>query len=223
MSVVAALLAGGAIGVRHAFEADHVAAVATLVEEESDLVRSGFVGTSWGIGHSLPVATLGLAFFLLGIRLPEAVTGAFEAVVGFVLVALAIRLLLAAAGIRLREHAHDSETRHTHPHLSLGPFSLGSAHSHLDERSFAVGILHGVAGSGGLVVLLVAAAPSLTSAMAFLGAFSLLSIVTMGAVSLAWSRALGTAWTDLFEVVAGLVGLVVGVLLVADQLGPIRP
>ena len=217
MSVVAALLAGGAIGVRHAFEADHVTAVASLVDEEAGAVRSGFVGTSWGVGHSLPVVALGLAFFLLGIRLPDAVTAAFEAVVGVVLVALGARLLLATTGIKLRQHTHDSETPHAH--LGVGPVSLGSAHSHVDGRSFAVGALHGVAGSGGLVVLLVAAAPTLASAVAFLGAFSLLSILTMGAVSLAWSRALGTAWTTVLELGAGLVGLVVGALLVVEQVG----
>lgn len=223
MSVVAALLAGGAIGVRHAFEADHVAAVATLVDEESDAVRSGFVGTSWGVGHSLPVVALGLAFFLLGIRLPDSVTTAFEAVVGVVLIALGARLLLAAAGVRLRQHAHphDSEESHTHSHLGVGPLSLGSAHSHVDGRSFAVGALHGIAGSGGLVVLLVTAAPTLASAVAFLAAFSLLSILTMGAVSLAWSRALGTAWTTWFEVGSGLVGVAVGIVLLLEQLGPV--
>ena len=235
MSIAAALLAGGAIGVRHAFEADHVAAVATLVEDESNTLRSGFVGTSWGVGHSLPVVALGLAFFLLGIRLPESVTMAFEAVVGIVLIALGVRLLLAAAGVSLRQHvhahthadshthAHDPGETHTHSHLGIGPLSLGSAHSHVDGRSFAVGALHGVAGSGGLVVLLVAAAPTLASAVAFLGAFSLLSILTMGAVSLAWSRALGTTWTTWFEVGSGLVGVAVGALLVVEQLGPVLP
>ena len=221
MSVVAALLAGGAIGVRHAFEADHVAAIATLVDEEAGTVHSGFVGTSWGVGHSLPVVALGLAFFLLGIRLPHSVTTAFEAVVGAVLIALGARLLLAAAGIQLRKHAHGSKGTHTHSHLGIGPLSLGSAHSHVDGRSFAVGALHGVAGSGGLVVLLVAAAPTLASAVAFLAAFSLFSIVTMGAVSLAWRQALGTAWTKWLEVGSGLVGLTVGAMLLVEQFGSI--
>jgi high-affinity nickel permease len=69
---VSSLLAGGAIGVTHALELDHLAAVATLVEEDTD--RQGLVGASWGVGHTIPIAAIGLAFVLLGLQLPETVT-----------------------------------------------------------------------------------------------------------------------------------------------------
>lgn len=213
MSLFAALFAGGLVGVRHAFEADHLAAIATLVEDDAP-TRPGVVGASWGIGHSLPVALIGLTFFLLGIRLPESVTVLFEALVGAILVFLGVRLVLDVVGpVELRRHAHDS----LHHHLDLGRFSLGSTHAHIHGGSFAVGAIHGIAGSGVLVVLLVAASPTFEAALAFLAAFSLLSVVTMGTVSFAWDRALGTGVTRVLRIGAGVGGALIGLSLIAAQ------
>jgi hypothetical protein len=271
MSLVAALLAGGLLGVRHAVETDHVAAVAALVDRGDD--RPGLVGASWGVGHSLPVAAAGLAFLLLGVRFPDAVFVAVEAVVGLVLVALGGRLLVGEV-VRLR-HAHDGTD--DHGHLGVGSLLVGLTHSHrsphahshahgagdgddseeahvhahthahgdghthpglpgrepadrarddpapaerpFDRGGFAVGALHGLAGSGALVVALVATAPSVDSALAFLGGFSVCSIVTMAVVSAVWGRALDTRGRRLLVTVAGVVGLAVGLTLLAEVAG----
>ncbi|WP_380675750.1 high-affinity nickel-transporter protein [Salinigranum sp. GCM10025319] len=285
MSLVTALIAGGLLGIRHAVETDHVAAVAALVDREDD--RPGLVGASWGVGHSIPVAAVGLAFLLLGIQFPEVVFVAVEAVVGLLLVALGARLLVGEV-VRLRhshdgtadhdhlgvgstlvglthshrsthdhdhvhgeaddghEHAHahthghdrghgedegSEDGGHTHPWLLGGVESDGHAHdqegSHdhdrlhasLDRGGFAVGAVHGLAGSGALVVALVATAPSLDNALAFLGGFSTLSVATMAVVSAVWGRALDTRGRRLLSVVAGVVGVVVGVGLLAEVAG----
>jgi hypothetical protein len=212
---------------RHAVETDHVAAVAALVDREDG--RPGLVGASWGVGHSLPVATVGLAFLLLGIRLPTVLVSAVEAVVGLLLVVLGVRLLVGEFA-RLR-HGHADAA---HDHISLGPLLVGLTHSHrtartrdrdddgsvapssLDHGGFAVGAVHGLAGSGALVVALVAAAPSVGGALAFLGGFSVLSVVTMAVVSALWGRALDTRGRRLLVPAAGVVGVVVGLLLLAD-------
>jgi hypothetical protein len=212
MSLTTALLAGGVIGVRHALEADHLAAVATLVEDEQRDLRSGIVGVSWGIGHSVPIIALGLAFVVLGIEFPETVTKLFEIVVGIVLVFLGARMLAGVLGIET--HTHDDRP---HSHVRVGPIRLGTTHQHVDGDSLLVGVIHGFAGSGALVVAMVAAAPALDTALAFLGAFSLLSIVTMGVVSAAWSRTLDTGFTRYLKGTAAVLGIGVGLLLLMEQ------
>ncbi|MDX1747864.1 MAG: hypothetical protein R3324_18170, partial [Halobacteriales archaeon] len=105
-----------------------------------------------------------------------------------------------------------------HRHLHLGGLSLGSTHSHVDDTSFFVGVLHGLAGSGFLVIALVSAAPSVFSAVAFLVAFSTLSILTMGAVSYLWGRSLEWGVTTALQALAGVMGVGVGGLLIATNL-----
>jgi hypothetical protein len=270
MSLVTALVAGGLLGIRHAVETDHVAAVAALVDREDD--RPGLVGASWGVGHSLPVAAVGLAFLLLGIRFPDVVFTAVEAVVGVVLVALGVRLLVGEV-VRLR---HTHEGTDDHGHLGVGSVLVGLTHSHrsthdhehthatddahaddahththghhhgdghvhpglpgrgpavdasddqtpaeqaFDRGGFAVGAIHGLAGSGALVVALVATASSVDNALAFLGGFSVCSVATMAAVSAIWGRALDTRGRRLLVTVAGVVGVVVGAGLLAEVAG----
>lgn len=218
MSLVAALAAGGVVGVRHALETDHLAAVATLVEGNRE-TNDGYVGASWGIGHSVPIVALGLLFVALGVRLPSAAARFFEVVVGVVLVALGVRMLVGVLGsATVERHDHGDGG---HAHLQLGTLSLGDGHVHLDGDSFAVGLGHGFAGSGALVVGLVTTAPTVDAALAFLLAFGLLSTLTMGAVALVWGRALEIGLTEYLKAVAALAGIGVGLLLIGQTAGTI--
>lgn len=218
MSVVTALVAGGVVGVRHALEADHLAAVATLVDDEAT-ERSGLVGASWGVGHSIPIAALGVVFLVLGVRFPDAVTALFEVLVGVVLVGLGVRMLSDAVGVD-DGHAHDHGGGF-HRHFRLGNVSVGAlrARPHIHGDGFLVGVLHGFAGSGALVVLLVSTAPTLDAALAFLASFSVLSVATMGTVSALWGRTLGTGLTVYLKVGAALLGVAVGLRLVVESVG----
>ncbi|KTG27250.1 sulfite exporter TauE/SafE family protein [Haloferax profundi] len=216
MALASALVAGGVIGIRHALEADHLAAVATMVEDDG---RPSIVGASWGVGHSIPIVVVGLLFVALGVRLPESVTHFFEVTVGAILVVLGTRMLLRAAGVSLptlRNHDHGAQT---HRHLSLGSVALGTKHTHVHDESFAVGVLHGFAGSGALVIAMVSAAPGMGQAVAFLTAFSLLTVATMATVSTLWGRSMDVGGTRLLRATAGVVGVVVGGLLVVEQVG----
>ena len=260
MSLAAALVAGGLIGIRHAFEPDHLAAIATLVDADDEIGHPGRVGASWGVGHSLPILLIGLLFVLVGIRLPDGITALFEVAVGVVLVYLGARMLYEAAEPAVvrhvhgaeapagsdrhhhhdRDHGHDhahgprssasherrsedpgraeNDHDHVHCHFQIGGLSLGRTHGHIDDASFLVGILHGLAGSGALVIALVSTAPSVHSAVAFLAAFSVLSILTMGGVSYLWGRSLERGFADALEALAGVMGIGVGLLLIADHL-----
>ena len=213
MSVVAALAAGAAIGVRHSFEPDHVAAVATLVDDDST-DRAGLVGTSWGIGHSIPIALVALAFLLAGRRLPEVVTTLFEVLAGAILVYLGARMLYRL--VEVTEHTHDG---HTHAHVGLGSLSLGATHSHRADESFLVGLVHGLAGSGAFVVVLVTTAPTLGTGLVLLAAFCLASIATMGALTLLWGRVLDTGARKFLQAGAALASLAIGSALILGEVG----
>jgi hypothetical protein len=215
MSLVAAAVAGGALGARHALETDHLAAIVTLVDGEGGSSRPSLVGASWGVGHTLPIAALGLSFLLLGIRLPSSITALFEGVVGLVLVYLGARMLAGVLGYR--EHDHGAHPLHAH--LQVGDLSLGRGHAHLHGDSLLVGALHGVAGSGALVVALVAAAPDLSTGVSFLGAFGAGSVLTMAAVSAVWERTLDTGARRTLRGVAGVAGVGVGCLLLVEVAG----
>lgn len=212
MSLIAAATVGGAIGVTHALEADHLAAMATLVDEK----RAGHVGASWGIGHTAPIFLLGMLFVALDVTLPGSVTAAFEVVVGAALIYYGVRLTADAAGIVTRErHSHGGDH---HGHLRVGGISLGLTHGHLDDESAFVGILHGFAGSGGLVVAMAATANGVDAALAFLLAFGLLTTLTMTVVAVVWGRTLGTGLTRVLKGAGGVVGGAVGAALMADVL-----
>jgi hypothetical protein len=225
-----ALLVGGAFGVRHAFEADHVAAVATLVEAED---RPASTGAAWGVGHSIPILLLGALFLALDLRVPATVAAGFEAVVAVVLVVLGIRAVAGreAFGLSVLRHVNrdghergggdgqgdEHEHGDDHRHLAVLGREVGLTHSHANGASFAVGVLHGLAGSGGVVVALVAAAPTAADGAGFLLGFAVATVLAMGLAAWGWSRAVGRAGT--FRVLAGIASIGVGLLLFAEVVG----
>lgn len=219
MSIVSAVLTGGVLGIRHALEADHIAAVMTLVDDDQPAIRSAGVGTSWGLGHSLPIIGLGLGLLFLGIQLPAVFTRWFEALAGLVLIYLGCRVLFEVCALGTERHTHGDRTTHTH--LRIGDAALGVSHLHLDRASFLVGILHGIAGTGALVIVLVSAAPGVDTAIAFLAAFTFVSILTMGVVSVLWQRSLATGNAKYLKLGAGAVGVGVGALLLVQQVKPV--
>lgn len=212
MSVTTALVAGTLIGIRHSFEADHIAAVAALIDDKG-IDRAGLIGIMWGIGHGLLIAALGALFLVAGTQFPDWVPSMFEIFAGIVLILLGARLLYS--NVDIVSHAHEGEA---HAHVHVGSFSLGFGHTHRRGESFAVGIIHGMAGSGGLIVLLVATAPTIGAGLSFLGAFTFISILTMGMVAFLWARILTNTQTRILQLVAGVASISVGALLLANEL-----
>lgn len=210
-----AVLVGGAFGARHAFEADHLAAVATLVDDDP---QPASTGAAWGVGHSVPIVCLGGLFLLLDIQLAPAVETAFEAVVAAMLVGLGLNVLTGrkAVGIAILDLIPTSRERDVsgHWHLPISGREIGLTHSHSGDASFAVGIGHGLAGSGGVMIALAAAAPTLTEGAGFLLGFSLASVGSMGAASWGWSRGVGRIGR--LRLAAGCVSIAVGTLLFAE-------
>lgn len=214
MSIAAAVAAGGALGVRHALESDHVAAVATLAREGR--VRRGAAGAWWGLGHGVPVALLGTAVLLAGVRVPEGLTTAAEGVAGVLLVVLGAWTLLDVVRPELRLHDHGGTP---HRHLALGDQLLGLGHRHVDAGSFAVGVFHGLAGSGVVVVALVASAPTRAAGLAFLGTFALATVAAMAAIAWGWQRLEGTRLRRPMRSVAGVAAVGIGLAMVLAAVG----
>jgi hypothetical protein len=222
-AVSTGLLLGGAFGARHALEADHVAAVSTLVENEERPLRTG---CAWGIGHSVPIFILGAFFLIVGVRVPESIVSTFELLVVVVLIALGIRVLAGreAFGVMLLQHLHGERREHArggHRHLWIAGKEIGLTHTHADEESMAIGIIHGFAGSGGVVVALAVAAPSVSGGIAYLLGFSIASVLTMGVAAWAWGHAVGHARK--LRVLAGGASILIGLLLFSEIIGETVP
>ena len=161
------LLVALLLGLRHASDPDHLAAVSTLIasDPEDGTRRAGRLGLAWGAGHALTLALFGLPVVVLQAYLPDPAQRAAEAAVGVMVMLLAIRLLLRWRRGHFHVHAHrhgQLEHRHLHPHQA-------EAHDHAHEpearlgrsraQAFGIGLVHGAGGSAGVSVLLVATIP----------------------------------------------------------------
>jgi sulfite exporter TauE/SafE len=169
------------LGVRHAVEADHLAAVSAIVSERRGVLNSSLVGGLWGVGHTLSLLAAGVAVILLGVRIGERAALALEFSVGLMLVALgANSLRKLARGGRVHLHAHRHGARaHVHPHVHDGP-PESAPHTHhglrLDARPLAVGMMHGLAGSAALMLLVLSAVQSPLAGLLYIAVFGVGSI-----------------------------------------------
>lgn len=222
--VVLAAVTAFLLGLRHATDPDHLAAVSTLVldREGRGGRETGLLGLAWGLGHAVTLLAFGLPVVLLGHRLPDAVHLGAEVAVGALIVVLALRLLLRWTRGRFHAHRHvHGELVHTHPHFHEGDGEHRHGHAVPDHRhrhdealgrspaaTFGVGLVHGVGGSAGAVVLVLAAAgdPRIAAValVAFAGAAALAMAVVSAAVGYALTR---RSAGDGFRRVVPLVGV----------------
>lgn len=194
------LLASLLLGLRHASDPDHLAAVTTLIasEEQRKRVRKAtFLGFSWGLGHGTTLVLVGLPLVLVGRYLPEGIQQFAEVAIGFIIVALAVRLLLRwrRGAFHAHEHAHDADGIHRHLHSH----EQAASHSHSHETflrtplsAYGVGLVHGVGGSGGLTLLLLSTISIKVEAVAALLIFAAGTAVSMALLSTAFGYVLAT-------------------------------
>ena len=170
--VLAVLVVAIVLGLRHASDPDHLAAVTTLVANGDRNPRR--LGLSWGAGHALSLVVLGVPIVLWKAFLPPRVEQSAEVAIGLVIAALALWLL-----VRWRRGAF----AHDHSHLRVPP-------TRTTRRAFAIGLLHGVGGSGGVGVLLLASIRSHAVALVALVLFALFTAVSMAVLSSGFAQAL---------------------------------
>lgn len=219
-SILALAGVGLVLGFRHAFEPDHLAAVTTLASRQGSLWRAARLGLVWGVGHTLTVGAICLLVLALGVRIPPGLWPAAELVVAGLLVLLGAAVVWRYARGRWHMHLH-AHDRQSHLHLHSHVDSVSHSHGHAADarRSLGFGIAHGLAGSGAIAVLLVAAAPTAGLRVAYFTAFGAGTVVGMLAVSLTLGilvRAAsqrGTKWATGLHVASAWLSIIAGVAL----------
>ena len=253
LNVVSFLFLGFFLGMRHATDADHVVAIATIVSRERSLAGSALIGLAWGVGHTITVMAVGAAIIVFGVVIPPQLGLSMEFAVGIMLVLLGVFTLTgmgravsaahADAGVPaghaldLHDHMHaHGDYVHRHPH-GHGP----GAHGHADERTplarldrsglgriafyewlrpFAVGLVHGLAGSAAVALMVLTIVREPFTALGYLLLFGLGTIVGMMLITLILSAPFAFTAINLpkfnwrLRVASGLVSFVFGVVLI---------
>jgi ABC-type nickel/cobalt efflux system permease component RcnA len=185
--MTALLLFGFLLGVRHALEADHVAAVASLATRSSSVGNTMRVAAAWGAGHTVALLVFGSILLGLDASLPEGAGRVLEATVGLMLVLLGADVLRRwrQKRIHLHAHRHDDGRRHLHFHAHEEEAAHDSAHHRHEHvrgllpRALLVGSVHGMAGTAGLTLLSLQALHSVGWALVYLAIFGIGSILGM--------------------------------------------
>jgi hypothetical protein len=228
--VLSFLALGLLIGLRHALEPDHVAAVASLATRGGTLRDHARTGALWGAGHALALLLLGGTCVVLGLVIPETTGRFLEGAVGAMLVLLGISVFvrMRRQGIHFHVHEHPGGRVHVHPHAHDGALEHGHARAHEHEHGYgnrslktlAVGAMHGMAGSAALVLLVGSSARSPLLGVLYIAAFGVGATCGMMALAATIALPLGrsargrTALYRSFCGLAGVTSIVIGVHLV---------
>lgn len=257
LNVVSFLFLGFFLGMRHATDADHVIAIATIVSRERSVAGSALIGAAWGVGHTVTVMAVGAAIIVFGVVIPPRLGMSMEFAVGIMLVLLGVltlRGMLRGMGrtggethvhagtphmheLNVHDHLHahgDYLHRHAHGH---GP----GAHGHTDERTplarfdrsglgriafydwlrpFVVGLVHGLAGSAAVALMILSIIHEPVAALGYLLLFGLGTIIGMMLITLILSAPFAFTAINLpkfnwrLRVASGLVSFSFGVVLI---------
>jgi len=223
------LTLGLAIGLQHAFEPDHVSAVTTQISKrkykiqtvkqliKESTFKSSILGALWGAGHTTTLVIIGLLLFVFSINIPSNVFLGFEFIVGMMLVFLAITTFSNKKLFKLKHahpHVHSNGTLHIHPHNHDGEHK----HTH---KSYLIGCIHGLAGSGSLVVLMASTLGDIETVLSFILIFGIGSVIGMTIISnliglpFAFTNKFGTT-SKALRYVACTASLLIGVNIIYD-------
>ncbi len=182
------------LGLRHATDPDHVAAVTTLVAgaRERAARNAAELGLAWGLGHAATLFAFGVPILLLDKYLPERVQQGAETVIALVIVYLAIRLLVRWRRGLFHVHAHQHDGG-SHTHLHAHGTERGHGHQARTRLgAFGIGLVHGMGGSAGVGILLVAAIESTVLSVVSLGLLAIFTAVSMTILSTGFGATLGS-------------------------------
>lgn len=199
------------LGLRHAFEPDHLTAVSTLAGETHGLRSGAMLGALWGLGHTIALVAVAVVLMGIGASLPARASVAFELGVAAMLLVLGVRSIVVAMRVGASQR-HDHAVRHRHPptdHVHLGPRTVA-------WRPLVVGVVHGLAGSGALTAIVFANLHGAGARILYLTLFGAGSIGGMALASgVAGATLHGLARAGrmrrIIAVVAGVLSIIVGV------------
>lgn len=189
------LLLGFVVGMAHAFEADHIAAISTLASDgKATPKRLAFLGASWGMGHTTTLLLISLPVVLLGVVISDRLAAGMEFAVGIMLVLLGAHVFykLRRARVHVHLHEHGDGQRHFHAHSHAGDTAphnkLPHNHKHgFSPRAYLIGLMHGAAGSAGLVALAAASTQNAVTTFLYIILFGAGSILGMASLTYAAS------------------------------------
>jgi ABC-type nickel/cobalt efflux system permease component RcnA len=241
ISLLAVMGVGFLLGIRHATDPDHVIAVTTIVSRQQSIRHAGLIGILWGLGHTITIVLVGTGIIVFNLAIPPRIGLAMELAVGLMLIVLGIMNLTGAtqriterftpgsgAGV-IHSHMHSHggvEHVHVHAHLPEGPNDLDekpqSALAGLLQRfglyqllrPLAVGIVHGLAGSAAVALLVLTTIRDPRWAMAYLLVFGLGTIAGMFLITMLLGAPFAYSGKRFSHLNRGL-GLASGVISVA--------
>jgi High-affinity nickel-transport protein len=252
ISLFSIIAIGFFLGMRHATDPDHVIAVTTIVSHQRSTRRAALIGIFWGLGHTVTIFVVGTAIILFKVIIPARLGLSMEFSVGLMLIALGVWNLIGflysvpqgeAVGAPAHSHAHShGDYIHSHPHahapevhphrpeqtpLARLDRSLGASRVYRSLRPFIVGIIHGLAGSAAVALLILASIRNPTWAVAYLlvfgfGTMAGMMLITMSIAST--FRLLGSRFAGFgrrLGLASGLVSLAFGLFL-AYQIGVVQ-
>lgn len=210
------LVFGFLVGMRHAFEADHVAAVASLAANSRSLGETLRLGSIWGVGHTLTLFGFGLVALSMDALIPDQLSHALEALVGLMLILLGADLIRRLVGSRGASCLYDAtaDAGHVHP--------LSSAGAAFPRRALLVGMMHGMAGSAALIVLALQTVSSVGLGLTYIAVFGVGSIIGMSicaaaiSVPLRWVGGQTALYRGLQAAIAAAT-VALGVLILWEQ------
>lgn len=199
MSVLAASVLGLGLGLKHAFEADHVAAVCTFVARGGTVARAAWSGALWGLGHGAVMVLAGGALVASGATVPPGIALALDIAVAVMLVGLGIGALVS----RRQKPAEDAAPPKT------------------VKRPLLVGLVHGASGTAALTLLVASTMQGRTAALVFVGVFGLASVLGMALIAalVAWPMRsltrLAPSLAPRLQALAGLGSIAAGIAVAA--------
>ena len=238
--MIAMLLFGLLLGMRHALEADHVAAVATLMTRSQGIGDALRHGAAWGLGHTITLLLFGSAVMWMDGVVPTELARWLELLVGVMLVALGIDVLrrLWRDRVHFHVHRHADAKQHFHAHSHAGEARSGHdvarhRHSHpvtrcwyraIPLRALYIGLMHGMAGSAALILLTLESIHSLWTGLAYMALFGVGSMIGMALLSVVIAvplqrSAKGLSWFhNGLQGAIGLLTVVFGLSIVITML-----
>jgi hypothetical protein len=214
---------GFLLGLRHAIDADHLAAVSTVLAERPSLVASGAVGLWWGIGHTITLMIVGAVVLALGLRIPQNFEVLAESGVAVLLLVLGGTLGMKVYRERwhVHPHRHDGEE---HVHFHSHQVQQGHRHRHWvtsTVRPLCIGMAHGLAGSAAVMLMILSATERMVQGLfsiAMFGAGSIVGMMTIGvaiSLPLMFSLRISRRVFLALQGCAGLASLCVGMGMLA--------
>ena len=188
------LLLGLVTGLRHSIEADHVAAVLSVVaSNRKNIKRASMLGAIWGLGHTTSLFVAGLVVLLLAVNISDTISNRLEFGVGIMLLFLGVTTFTGWSivkffkGLRHRKSSTSSSS-HDHIHHHQGNVVHSHRHVHDDEhghghKSLIIGMIHGMAGSGALLIIVLSTINSIPLGLAYIAIFGVGSIGGMVGIS----------------------------------------